>query len=391
MALTESFKIAASMWLFMRAFAKALILYINENKTPTQENLKGIGLTEDTKLPEKLPTAVDIKKALPRRCFKPEPSTSMYYFVKDVVQVVVCYAVFYSLHQAVPMLYWPSMVFYWAIQGTFFTAVFVLGHDCGHGSFSNSPLLNSIVGNITHCFLLTPYYMWKLSHAVHHKFNANYEKDEVFYPVKRSNANSSSKVVFGFGFGIAWFYYLCFGYQPRPMNHYNVLSPVFAGHLFQCACSMACIALMGFFVCAFYASYGFLALLNYYLVPLFIFCSYIVIITFLHHTEMNIPWYPSKSWDFVRGQLSTIDRHYGIVHGLIHNIGTHQMHHMFIKIPHYHLEEATIHFRAAFPDLVRACDEPIMSSFLRMFKKYDAQKVLDDATDVHYYSEIKAK
>ncbi|KAK2153624.1 hypothetical protein LSH36_291g06005 [Paralvinella palmiformis] len=391
MALTESFKIAASMWLFMRAFAKALILYINENKTPAQENLKGVGLTEDTKLPEKLPTAVDIKKALPRRCFKPELSTSMYYFVKDVVQVVVCYAVFYSLHQAVPMLYWPSMVFYWAIQGTFFTAVFVLGHDCGHDSFSNYPLLNTIVGNIMHCFLLTPYYMWKLSHKVHHKFNANYDKDEVFYPVKQSDSTSEGKVIPAFGFGIGWFWYLCFGYRPRTVKHFDVFQPLFAGHLFNCVLSLTGIILMGFAVYNYYMAYGFLALFNYYLVPLFIFGSYTVIITFLHHTEMNIPWYPAKSWDFVRGQLSTIDRHYGIVHGLIHNIGTHQMHHMFTKIPHYYLEEATTHFRASFPDLVRTCDEPIMSSFFRMFKKYDAQKVMDDKTEIYYYKEMPEK
>ena len=114
-------------------------------------------------------------------------------------------------------------------------------------------------------------------------------------------------------------------------------------------------------------------------------------ITFLHHTEMNIPWYSSKKWDFVRGQLSTIDRNYGVVHSLIHNIGTHQMHHMFTKIPHYYLEEATTHFRAAFPDLVRTCDEPIMPSFFRMFKKYDAQKVIDDKTEIHYYEEMPEK
>ena len=379
------------MWLFMRAFAKALILYINENKAPAQENLKGVGLSKENKLPEKLPTAVDIKKALPRYCFKPKLSTSMYYFVKDIIQVVVCYAVFVSFHKAVPFLYWPSMIFYWAIQGTFFTAIFVLGHDCGHDSFSNSRLLNTIVGNITHCFLLTPYYMWKLSHKVHHKFNANYEKDEVFYPVKESDASADSKVIPGFGFGIGWFWYLCFGYRPRTVQHFDVFHPLFDGHLFNCICSLTGIITMLFAIYKYYLAYGFLALFNYYFVPLFIFGSYTVVITFLHHTEMNIPWYPAKSWDFVRGQLSTIDRHYGIVHSIIHNIGTHQMHHMFTKIPHCHLEDATTHFRNAFPDLVRTCEEPIMPSFFRMFKKYDAQKVMDDKTEIYYYKEMPEK
>ncbi|GFR67019.1 omega-3 fatty acid desaturase [Elysia marginata] len=52
---------------------------------------------------------------------------------------------------------------YWLVQGTVFTGIFVVGHDAGHGSFSNSELVNTICGNICHTFLLCPYYMWKVS------------------------------------------------------------------------------------------------------------------------------------------------------------------------------------------------------------------------------------
>ena len=43
---------------------------------------------------------------------------------------------------------------YWFLQGTMMWAIFVLGHDCGHGSFSNSWLLNDIVGNFLHSIIL---------------------------------------------------------------------------------------------------------------------------------------------------------------------------------------------------------------------------------------------
>jgi hypothetical protein len=52
---------------------------------------------------------------------------------------------------------WPL---YWTAQGTMFWALFVLGHDCGHGSFSNNSNLNSVVGHILHSSILVPYHGW---------------------------------------------------------------------------------------------------------------------------------------------------------------------------------------------------------------------------------------
>ncbi len=387
MAVVESFKIMASMWLFVRAFAKGVIYYISEHKAPRQNQLKGEGLKKGVSLPEKLPTAVDIKRVIPKHCFQPTVAQSMLHAFKDIVQIVVCYFLFATLHTAIPnsTVYWASMVFYWAVQGTFFTAVFVVGHDCGHGSFSSHTWLNDLVGNVFHSFLLVPYYMWKLSHRHHHKHNANFDKDEVFYPVRKSDPTSQNPVLPGFGFGIGWFAYLAQGYRPRTVNHYNPWHQMFVGHVARCLLSLMFLGGMYSLVYWYYSYHGFLALFSYYLVPVFIFASYTVVITFLHHTEMNIPWYADHKWDFVRGQLSTIDRNYGIVHYVIHSIGTHQMHHMFTRIPHYHLEEATVHFRKAFPQLVRTCEEPILPSFLRMFRKYMRQMAMDEDTEVHLY------
>ena len=85
------------------------------------------------------------------------------------------------------------------------------------------------------------------------------------------------------------------------------------------------------------------------------------------------------------GQLSSVDRDYGWAHHLTHHIGTHQIHHLFIKIPHYHLEEATTAFRQHYPHLVRICDRPILSSFVRMFKLYCQQRLIGDDTEVHLF------
>ena len=92
-----------------------------------------------------------------------------------------------------------------------------------------------------------------------------------------------------------------------------------------------------------------------------------------------------KKWTFVKGQLSSIDRHYGWAHEIIHNIGTHQIHHLFTKVPHYHLEEATAYFRKAFPELVRVKDHAILPAFHRIFNKFTEQNLVADDADIHVF------
>jgi omega-3 fatty acid desaturase (delta-15 desaturase) len=135
------------------------------------------------------------------------------------------------------------------------------------------------------------------------------------------------------------------------------------------------------------SSFGFISLLAYHLIPVCIFASYMVIITMLHHTEIDVPWYADSEWNNVKGQLSTVDRDYGHVHSVIHSIGTHQIHHLFTKVPHYHLEEATVHFLKSFPDLVRINEEPVLVSFARMFNIFIKQRGIEEDTRVFTYSE----
>jgi omega-3 fatty acid desaturase (delta-15 desaturase) len=81
-----------------------------------------------------------------------------------------------------------------------------------------------------------------------------------------------------------------------------------------------------------------------------------------------------------------VDRHYGWAHDLVHNIGTHQIHHLFSKIPHYHLEEATGIFRENYPDLVRQSSQSILPAFLKMFFIFDKQQWITNDTQIHVYN-----
>lgn len=277
---------------------------------------------------------------------------------------------------------------YWFAQGTMFWAVFVLGHDCGHGSFSVHGLLNDIVGLILHSAILVPYVPWKLSHRHHHKFTGNLDKDEVYYPIRQSDSDPPTPFLFGLGFG--WLTYVVTGYPPRAVSHINWRHPLFARHVIGTVISILCwfgaVALL--LTCSY--TFGFRAVMTWYGVPQLIFGSWLVITTFLHHNDENVPWFADSKWDYVRGNLSSVDRDFGWLHNVVHNIGTHQVHHLFPIIPHYHLEEATAAFRTAFPQLVRRSAEPIIPAALRMWGLYrDQHRVPDDVQVFAYCSAQK--
>ena len=54
------------------------------------------------------------------------------------------------------------------IGGALLVRVFIIFHDCGHGSFFKSRLANDIVGFFSGMLTFTPYYHWRWEHSLHH-------------------------------------------------------------------------------------------------------------------------------------------------------------------------------------------------------------------------------
>ena len=72
---------------------------------------------------------------------------------------VIYHASTVSLWLAVP----PAL-----LAGAFLMRLFIIFHDCGHGSYFSSRRANDIVGFITGALTFTPYEHWRWQHAVHH-------------------------------------------------------------------------------------------------------------------------------------------------------------------------------------------------------------------------------
>ena len=54
--------------------------------------------------------------------------------------------------------------------------MFIIFHDCGHGSFFTSRKANDILGFITGVLTFTPYYHWRWEHALHHASSGDLDR-----------------------------------------------------------------------------------------------------------------------------------------------------------------------------------------------------------------------
>jgi omega-6 fatty acid desaturase (delta-12 desaturase) len=63
--------------------------------------------------------------------------------------------------------YWITLALAVVAAG-FHVRIFIMFHDCGHGSFFKSRRANTILGYITGILTFTPYESWRRSHGVHH-------------------------------------------------------------------------------------------------------------------------------------------------------------------------------------------------------------------------------
>jgi len=337
-------------------------------------------------MPE-VPDLISIKKSIPEHCFRSSVLKSFRFVLQDVLAIFTLHYIMRTYIEGTPYfwLFYPVFGF---LQGTLFWSVFVLGHDCGHGSFSRYYWLNCVVGTVLHSFIMVPYHPWKLSHHHHHKNTGHIDNDEIFYPIRKGKLPPYISQRGYFLLGLGWILYLFAGYQPRPVSHLNAYEPIFKGHEIEALYSIVTFFIMGIVLIFLGANYGLVSLVLYYGIPWFVFSSWLVVTTFLHHNEPGVPWFGDKTWNYTRGNLSSVDRDYGIFHWLTHDIGTHQVHHLFPIIPHYNLKEATTYFRRSFPELVRENTNPIPKTFIENFNIFAQQQIIQPNTQIFSYQKM---
>ncbi|MBE9117016.1 fatty acid desaturase [Lusitaniella coriacea LEGE 07157] len=316
---------------------------------------------------EKLPfTLQELKRAIPPHCFQPSTFKSLSYFFLDVGIIAGLYAIAATLNS------WFFFPLFWIAQGTMFWALFVVGHDCGHRSFSRYDWLNDLIGHLSHTPILVPFHGWRISHRTHHKNTGSLENDESWYPVTESQYNQMSWVEKFARFDLPLLAYPIYLFRRSPGKkgtHFHPSSPLFKPSekqdvITSTICCIAMVALLGILT----YQWGVVWFLTYYFMPYLVFVIWLDLVTFLHHTDTDIPWYRGKNWNFLKGALSTIDHDYGFINPIHHNIGTHVAHHIFLNMPHYRLKEATEAIKPILGTYYRKSNRSIFSAFWRSYR-----------------------
>ena len=81
-------------------------------------------------------------------------------------------------------MYWSLRISYWMTLALALPAsallvrVFIVQHDCGHGSFFASARANDILGRICGVLTLAPYQNWRRQHRSHHANWNNLDRRE---------------------------------------------------------------------------------------------------------------------------------------------------------------------------------------------------------------------
>ncbi|KAH6703166.1 oleate delta-12 desaturase [Leptodontidium sp. MPI-SDFR-AT-0119] len=322
-------------------------------------------------------TMKEIYDAIPPHCLHPNTLLSLFYVLRDVFYVVTLICLATQIPQ-IPnnSIQFAAWALYAFLQGLVFTGLWEIAHECGHGALSKSKFFNNVTGLIIHSFLFVPFHSWRITHSTHHKNTNNLDKDIAFVPnLKEAHEEAHAThsklrdyvedmpivalTHLFFHQLIAFPIYLTINnfalarmavYPWWTRSHFYLGDdgPNFkAANKKDILISDICIGISAFGLWSLAQYFGAWNMMLIYGFPYLWTNHWILAITFLQHTDTSIPYYPTKTWTFLRGAASTVDRDFGwigrnIFHGAIE---THVMHHHVSRIPFYYATEASLAVR----------------------------------------------
>ncbi len=230
------------------------------------------------------------------------------------------------------------------LNGAFLVRVFMIQHDCGHGAFFRSRALGDNVGRALGVLTLTPYDVWRKTHAIHHSTTGNLDKRGVGDLPTLTVAEYRQKTWIGrflyrlvrhplFLFGVVPFY--TFFLQNRLPIGLMRSGPRYwisaMGTNAAIAVLMAGIVWLG----------GWALLFVVFVPTMLVAASCGMWLFYVQHQFEETNWDRDPDWNVHHAALHG-SSHYvlpGVLRWFTANIGVHHVHHMASRIPFYRLSE----------------------------------------------------
>ncbi len=244
-------------------------------------------------------------------------------------------------------MYWSLTVSWWLaapfaiLAGGLLVRVFIIFHDCGHGSFLASRKANAFWGFVTGLLTFTPFEQWRSEHAVHHGATGDLDRrgvgDVWTMTVQEYLEASRGK---RFAYRLARNPIVAFVIAPivlflvihrftrsgaKPRERSSVRWMNFA--LLGMGCVMSLIFGLGPYVLL---QLGVLTVASTLGVWIF----------YLQHQFEAAYWERGEDWDYVTAALkgSSFLKLPKVLQWFSGNIGFHHIHHLSPRIPNYNLE-----------------------------------------------------
>ncbi len=276
----------------------------------------------------------DVVRTLPKDCFQKDMRKAWTNVVVSVGMVALGYA-------AIAFSPWYLLPLAWFFTGTALTGFFVIGHDCGHRSFSNQKWLNDLVGHLAFAPLIYPFHCWRIMHNKHHRYTNKMDIDNAWQPFRPEayEALGPLKVFYRFMRGKFWWlasviHWALVHFQPskfKPSDRSRVRLSIAVVVVFAAIVFPTLLATSGI--------WGFV---KWWLMPWLGYHFWMSTFTLVHHTAPSIDFQEPDQWNEARAQLSgTVHCDYPLgVEFLCHQINVHIPHHISTAIPSYNLRKA---------------------------------------------------
>lgn len=262
----------------------------------------------------------------------------------ELVVTVIPFAIFWALaYFSYANGFWIGLL---AIipAGAALLRLFMIQHDCGHGSFFAHRRLDDWTGRVLGVLTLTPYDYWRRAHAAHHASAGNLDERGIGDITTLTIAEYQAMSIYGrlgyrlyrhplvmFGIGPAWLFLF------KQRLPFGMMKSGAQPWISTMSTNLAVAVLSGLMMWAI----GVVPFLVIHLPIVLLAGAAGIWLFYVQHQFEETHWSAGEDWKFPQAALHGAS-HYDlppVLRWVTGNIGIHHIHHLASRIPYYRLPE----------------------------------------------------